>query len=106
MPIFCVARFSRSDLSMLVARTLKIRKTAPAVRLPLMRRSTRSPVGQSPHSFLHRSSLPGPLLFCSGHFWGEVFGLTSLVDIPRKRRPKRSDPVIMRFSLVQTRIRS
>jgi hypothetical protein len=40
LPIFCVARFSRTDLSMLVARVLKIGKIADAVCLPLMGRCT------------------------------------------------------------------
>ena len=40
LPIFCVARFSRTDLSMLVARALKIGKIADAVCLLLMRRCT------------------------------------------------------------------
>jgi hypothetical protein len=34
------------------------------------------------------------------------FDLTSLIEIPRKRRPKRSDPVIMRFCFPQTKIKS
>ena len=41
LPIFCVARSSRTDLSMLVARALKIGKSPTAVCLLLMRRCTR-----------------------------------------------------------------
>ena len=38
LPIFCVARSSRTDLSMIVARALKIGKSPTAVCLLLMRR--------------------------------------------------------------------
>jgi hypothetical protein len=44
LPIFCVARFSRTDLSMLVARALKIGKIADGGMPPTYETMHQSPV--------------------------------------------------------------
>jgi hypothetical protein len=66
LPIFCVARSSRTDLSMLVARALKIGKIADGGRPPTY---------ETMHYPGIRSSLPNRSRFSS--FWLFYFG-TSL----------------------------
>jgi len=46
LPIFCVARFSRTDLSMLVARVLKIGKIADGGMPPTYETMHQAPCGQ------------------------------------------------------------